>query len=143
VTVETMDFDTAAAAAAAAELKKAESAARTAQYLDLGKKAGLGLLVVVVAVLAMRRRRSQAAQERARIRAVASDLPQPPAMLATSMDEQLAIASTAHEARDADADVLDPSLERELLRDEVAKFVDSQPEEIAAIVQGWLGQRKR
>jgi flagellar M-ring protein FliF len=143
VTVETMDFDTAAAAAAAAELKQAEAAARTAQYLDLGKKAGLGLLVVIVALLAMRRRRKQAAMERARIRAVASDLPQPPALLQTPKDEQLAIAAAAHDGRDTDADVLDPSLERELLRDEVAKFVDSQPEEIAAIVQGWLGQRKR
>lgn len=143
VTVETMDFDTAAAATAAAELKQAEAAARTAQYLDLGKKAGLGLLVVVVAFLAMRRRRKDAAEERARIRAVASDLPQPPALLQTAMDEQLAIASAAHDGRDGEADVLDPSLERELLRDEVAKFVDSQPEEIAAIVQGWLGQRKR
>ena len=34
-----------------------------------------------------------------------------------------------------------PGLEREKMRDEVASFVDSQPEEIAQLVQGWLSQR--
>jgi len=32
-------------------------------------------------------------------------------------------------------------LERERLRDEVAEFVDSQPDDIAQLVQGWLGQK--
>jgi len=34
-----------------------------------------------------------------------------------------------------------PALEREKLRDEVSAFVDSQPEEIAQLVQGWLSRR--
>ena len=34
-----------------------------------------------------------------------------------------------------------PALEREKLRDEVSSFVDSQPEEIAQLVQGWLTER--
>jgi flagellar M-ring protein FliF len=140
VKAQAIAFDTTATSAAAAELKKAESAAKTSQYLDLGKKAGIGLLLVIVAFLMLRRRRKQAAEDRARVEATASDLPQP-ALLQTSVDEQLAIAAGAHEARE-EAEVLDRSLERELLRDEVAKFVDQQPEEIAAIVQGWLGQRK-
>ena len=140
VDVKPMDFDTAAATTAAAELKKAESAAKTAQYLDLGKKAGIGLLLVIVAFLMMRSRRKRAAEDRARVEAIASDLPAP-TLLQTSVDEQLAIAAGAHQAHE-ETNALDPSLERELLRDEVAKFVDQQPEEIAAIVQSWLGQRK-
>jgi flagellar biosynthesis/type III secretory pathway M-ring protein FliF/YscJ len=57
------------------------------------------------------------------------------------LEDQLAIGAAARELADKE-DILDPSLERELLRDEVSKFVDQQPEEIAIIVQSWLGQRK-
>jgi flagellar M-ring protein FliF len=40
LTVSTLKFDTTASAAAAKELKDAQSAAKQAQYIDLGKKAG-------------------------------------------------------------------------------------------------------
>jgi flagellar M-ring protein FliF len=138
VTVERLAFDTTAAEAAKKELAEAQRSTRNAQYLDLGKKAGLGLLLVIAAVVMMRRRREASP----RVEVVASDLPPAPTMLPSSLEEQLAISAAAHEARTPDNDALDKSLERDLLRDEVSKFVDQQPEEIAAIVQGWLGQRK-
>jgi flagellar M-ring protein FliF len=151
VQVNKITFDTSAAAAAAAELKQAQAAARTAQYIDLGMKAGLALLALIVLLVWRRRSRGRATPE---VQVVASDLPAPvlpgaPAALAgpggpgvlDMMDEQLAISAGARDLAPAE-DVLDPTLERELLRDEVARFVDQQPEEIAIIVQSWLGQRK-
>jgi len=140
VQVNKLAFDTAATAAAAKELAAAQSAAKTAQYLDLGKKAGIGLVLLIVGIIAMRRRGRNSAS----IEAVASDLPPEGALLARPAAEPLAITASAIEALDAGAGVgvLDPSLERDQLRDEVSRFVDQQPEEIAAIVQGWLGQRK-
>jgi flagellar M-ring protein FliF len=146
VQVTPMAFDTTASAAAAKELKDAQAAQRTAQYLDLGKKAGLALLAVIVAVVMMRR--SKRRNPPAQIDAVATDLPAGaggpagPAMLPGLLDEQLAIGAAGREVLAEKEDVLDPSLERDLLRDEVSKFVEQQPEEIALIVQGWLGQRK-
>jgi len=146
VQVNQLAFDTTAAQAAAKELKDAQAAAKTDQYLDLGKKAGLALLVLIVAILLMRRNRRN--NPPARVDAVASDLPPGlggpggPTMLPTSLEEQLAISAAGRDVLAEKDPALDPSLERELLRDEVAKFVDQQPEEIAIIVQGWLGQRK-
>jgi flagellar M-ring protein FliF len=143
VNVTALPFDTSAAETAKKELAAAQSAAKTSQYVELGKKAGIGLLVVLAAFFLLRRRKKDA--DVARIDAIASDLPlsqTPPALLQSSMEEQLAISAAARDREPEKADAIDPSLERELLRDEVAKFVDQQPEEIAAIVQGWLGQRK-
>jgi flagellar M-ring protein FliF len=143
LTVRSLPFDTKAAETAKKELSAAQSAAKTAQYVDLGKKAGIGLLVVLAAFFLLRRRKGSEAVTT--VEAVATDLlpsQAQPAMLQSSLDEQLAISAAAREREIEKSDAIDPSLERELLRDEVAKFVDQQPEEIAAIVQGWLGQRK-
>jgi flagellar M-ring protein FliF len=148
VQVTAMPFDTTAATTAAKELAQAQSAAKTAQYLDLGKKAGIGLLAVIIAVIALRRGRGNGSGTT--VEAVASDLPGSGGMLPAgggagggAGGEPLAIGSAALEALEAgEPEILDPTLERERLRDEVAMFVDQQPEEIAAIVQTWLGQRK-
>ncbi|HEY6795720.1 MAG TPA: flagellar basal-body MS-ring/collar protein FliF [Kineosporiaceae bacterium] len=140
VQVNRIAFDTTAMAAAAKELKDAQAAAKTAAYIDLGKKAGL-VLAALIALLIWRRRSRRATPRQ--LEAVASDLPpvhHGPVLLDT-MGEQLAISAGARELSATD-EALDSSLERQLLRDEVGKFVDQQPEEIALIVQSWLGQRK-
>jgi flagellar M-ring protein FliF len=143
VQVNKLAFDTSVGAAAAKELAAAQSTARTAQYLDLGKKAGLGLLVLIIALIAMRRRTKDAP---AVVEATASDLPpfaSGGGMLSMAPQDQLALSASAIQALgEVNSDVLDPTLERERLLADVAKFVDQQPEDIAAIVQGWLGQRK-
>jgi len=142
VQVNMLAFDTEATKAAKKELADEQAAARTGQYLDLAKKAALGLALLTVALIVMRKRRKPSA---AKVEVTASDLPErePASLLPLDAAEQLMISASAHDVLGtADADILDPTLERERLRDEVAKFVDAQPEEIAAIVQGWLGQRK-
>ena len=50
-------------------------------------------------------------------------------------------AAPAGEGDAPEQEVLNPILERERLREEVASFVDSQPDDIAQLVQGWLEQR--
>jgi flagellar M-ring protein FliF len=158
VQVSKIAFDTAAAETAKKELAAAQSAERTAQYVDLGKKVALALGVLIVLLLLRRRgRRMDAA---AHVDAVASDLPGgvlgggpagalgaggaaglPGHGVLATYEDQLAISQGARELTGND-EILDPTLERELLRDEVAEFVDQQPEEIAIIVQSWLGQKK-
>jgi flagellar M-ring protein FliF len=147
VQVSALPFDTAAAAEAKREIAAATKAAKTAQYLDLGKKAGLILLAAVVGFLVMRRR----GQDGAAIEADADVLPlEHPLMLPgqhlpghqpalTAGHAPLALAVQENQASEAEAE---RALNRERLRDEVAKLVDNQPDEVAQVIQGWLSQRK-
>ena len=78
VQVSQLAFDTTAAQAAAKQLADAQAAERTAGYLELGKKAGIGLLLLAGAD----RRDAPAREGRARgSRRVATDLPAEGAVL--------------------------------------------------------------
>jgi flagellar M-ring protein FliF len=127
VQVSSLPFDQTAAAAAASQLAQANKAAKMTGYLDLAKKAGLGLLVLVVLILLLRGRKKEVTVE-----ATASDLPESvlvtPAPLALDSGEQRALsaARSADEAR---------------MQDEVAALVDSQPEDVAQMLQGWLAEQ--
>ncbi len=137
VQVDKLPFDTAAAEEAQKELAQAESAARTAGYVDMGQKAGLVLLAVIVAIVLMIRRKKSAP---ASVEVSASDLPD--GVLMPARLEALA-AERRRELGPGPAQegLANPALERDQMRDQVASFVDSQPEEIAQLVQGWLTQR--
>jgi flagellar M-ring protein FliF len=142
VQISRLAFDTTAAQTAAKQLADAQSAARTAGYLDLGKKVGLGLLVLLAVFLAWRRGRTGGT----RVQAVASDLPAEGNVL-LSPDVQAALSDGRLRALAASADAGGSGGEevrarREQMRDELTAFVDSQPDEIAQLVQGWLAQRK-
>jgi flagellar M-ring protein FliF len=155
VQVSSLPFDTTASAAAQKEIAAATSAAKTAQYLDLGKKAGLVLLAVIVGLVLMRRNR----KARPSVEAYASDLPgdlpgvlpggQPEGLLlggglsqalpAGPTGQQLALPATDLAPFDDEAE---QAMNRERLREEVARLVDNQPDEVAQVIQGWLSQRK-
>jgi flagellar M-ring protein FliF len=144
VQVSSLPFDTTAASTAQKELAAAASAAKTAQYLDLGKKAGLVLLALVVGVVLMRRRGRGGPS----VEAYASDLPGestlmlsgglPPALSAGPNLAQFALPG--HELTSAAEQ--EQAQNRERLREEVAQMVDNQPDEVAQVIQGWLSQRK-
>ena len=146
VQVSKLAFDTSATQAAAKQLADAQSAARTAGYLDVGKKAGLALLVLLALFLGWRRSRGGGA----RVEAVATDLPaEGNVMLAPELQAALGdgrlLALAAGRGggpglRPGNGD--EQRIRREQMRDELTAFVDSQPDEIAQLVQGWLAQRK-
>ncbi|MFN8080943.1 MAG: flagellar basal-body MS-ring/collar protein FliF [Kineosporiaceae bacterium] len=143
VQVNAVPFNKAAAEKTAKELAKAEAAAKTAGYIDMGKKGGLGLLIVVVAVVLMLKQRKA---KDATVDATATDLPDgllvPSRIEAIGGDRMRELgAAPAGEGDAPEQEVLNPILERERLREEVASFVDSQPDDIAQLVQGWLEQR--
>ncbi len=129
VQVDALPFDGTAAAAAKAQIAQADKAAKTSQYLELAKKAGLGLLVLIVLIMLMRGRKRD---NGAMIEATASDLPGgmliPPAPMALESGQQLAITQAA--------------AGQEQMRDEVAALVDSQPDDVAQMLQGWLAEQK-
>jgi flagellar M-ring protein FliF len=129
VQVDTLPFDKQAEAAAKAEIAAADKAAKTAQYLDLAKKVGLGLLILIIAFLLLRRGKNK--NDDAQIEATASDLPGGVLMASTPMaleqGEQLALTGSAT---------------RDKMRDDVAALVDNQPEDVAQMLQGWLAERK-
>jgi flagellar M-ring protein FliF len=140
VQVTKLAFDTTTAQAAAKQLAQAQAAERTAGYLDLGKKAGIGLVLLVVLVVAWRRSRASAGT---RVQAIASNLPAEGGVLLGGPalgDGRLAAigpGSAAPPQEDEQA-----RARRNRMQSELAAFVDSQPDEIAQLVQSWLAERK-
>ena len=134
VQVDTLPFDTTAAAAASKELANAAKSAKTAQYLEIGKKAGIALLILIILFLASRKRKP----DETTIDATASDLPsgmmlgnnQPAGAIGAGPGgSQLAIGGESE-------------LSRDQMRNDVAALVDNQPDDVAQMLQGWLAERK-
>ena len=148
VQVSSMAFDTSTTAEAKKEIAAAASAARTEQYLDMGKKAGLILAALVIVMILRRRRR----RSRASVEATAGDLPGEPILLPGQLAQltgqtagQVALPAGSpetHEASIAEELELEAAVHRERLRAEVAQMVDNQPDEVAQVIQGWLSHRK-
>lgn len=142
IKVDSLPFDTAATEATKKELAAQAQAAQLAQYIDLGKKAGLGLLALIAGILFLRKRK----KDDATIAASASDLPEgllvpPPRVEAIGMDRLAAIGASPEGDAEEEKPRVNPALQREKLRDEVAEYVDSQPDDIAQLVQSWLTQQ--
>jgi flagellar M-ring protein FliF len=136
VQVTSLPFDTTAAAAAQKQLAAAAKDAKTASYIDLAKKVGLVLLAIIVVIIFMRRRKRMLAEqeEQTRIEATARDLPNSGLVLnqagtAINHSQQLALTQESDASRDR-------------MRDEVSALVDSSPDDVAAMLQGWLAERK-
>ena len=139
VQVSALPFDTTAAAAAAKEIAAQQQADRLAGYIDLGKKAGIGLMVLVALFLLTRKRKGETVVE-----AVASDLPEQAALGAGGMNGlpggMLGALPALPEAVEELPEV--SAFDRDKMRDEVAELVDNQPDEIAAVITSWLSERK-
>ena len=132
VNVSVLPFDTTAADAAKKALDAQASAERTASYLSLAKQVGLALLVIIAVIIFLRRRKKRLQEEEeARIEATASDLPEGYVLPQQGIggSQQLALAQEA-------------DLSRDRMRDEVSAMVDNQPDDVAAMLQGWLAERK-
>lgn len=130
VQVSVLPFDTTTADAAAKELAEAEKAETTAGYIDMAKQGGLWLLGLLVLFILFRRRRKRGGLE-----ATASDLPSDGRLITPTA---IALDGGPMTALTAD----DPRLGRDKVRQEVAALVDSQPDDVALMLQGWLDERK-
>jgi flagellar M-ring protein FliF len=132
VQVDTLPFDTTAAAAAKKELDTAAKAQKSASYIELAKKVGIALLILIILFILMRRRK----RDEPLIDATASDLP-PGSGLVLSTNTQAALGNSQQLAITQEAD-----LTRDKMRNDVAALVDSQPDDVAQMLQGWLAERK-
>jgi flagellar M-ring protein FliF len=132
VQVDTLPFDTTAAMTAKKELATAAKAQKTSQYIELAKKVGIALLVLIILFILMRRRK----RDEPMIDATASDLP-PGSGLVLSTNTQAALGTSQQLAITQEAD-----LDRDRMRSDVAALVDSQPDDVAQMLQGWLAERK-
>jgi len=133
IQVSMLPFDRTAEDAAAAELAAAAKAAKDAEKFDVLRKAGLGLLVALLLVIVwFKGRRRNKARENA----------------TTMVVEQLRLDQAARAALPVEPPA--PALavlERaehsatEEMRGEIAALVERQPEDVAALLRGWLVER--
>ena len=134
IAISAMPFDTTAATAAQDALAASSLAEKSAKQTSLIKTAALVLVVLILIFLAWRASK-RAKKRKALSPAELQHLEQMQAALEQQRLAQLnaAIPSGAIEAANADMEALD---ERQR---EIEQMVEDQPEEMAALLRGWLG----
>jgi flagellar M-ring protein FliF len=132
ITVASMAFDTTAADQAAAELEAAQEAEKQAQMWSMIKTGGIALgIALLVLVVWLRSRRKQDAEEEY------EPLELPDDVMAEL--DRIRIESTRDVAVDnAQAEL--EAAERARVRGEIASMVSEKPDEVAAMLRGWLSE---
>ncbi|WP_436698121.1 flagellar basal-body MS-ring/collar protein FliF [Nocardioides sp. BYT-33-1] len=127
IDVSTMAFDRSAEEAAAAELKAAQDADAAARRNSLIRNIGIAGGIALMVLLAwLQARRRAAAREEARaylVEQLRND-----AASRTAQLESPALAALESQEKD----------EEESMRDELIALVDRQPDDVAALLRGWL-----
>lgn len=140
VEVTEMLFDRSADEAAAAELAAAAKAEKDAQMWQWIRYGGIGLAVLAVLLLAWVRGKRKARQREEATTYIVEQLK-------TDAAERAALAATAAETTAVQSPAV-AALERAEaaaqteLRDELASLVEKQPEDVAALLRGWLVDRR-
>ncbi len=136
ITVASMAFDTTAADAAAAELEAAQEAEKQAQMWSLIRTGGIALgIALLVLVVWLRSRRKQDDDEEEDYEAL--ELPED---VMAELD-RIRIEST----REIQVDNVQAELEaaeRQRVRGEISAMVSEKPDEVAAMLRGWLSENK-
>jgi flagellar M-ring protein FliF len=134
IQVSSMAFDRTAQEAAAAELEASAAAEKKAETTALIRNGGLaGLLVIIVLVAWWQARR------RAKARAEATEY-----VVEQLRREQLERQAAQQAAIEAPAVLALEAVEKDQsteMRDEIASLVERQPEDVAALLRGWLVER--
>ncbi|MGY1639874.1 flagellar basal-body MS-ring/collar protein FliF [Geodermatophilus sp. SYSU D00703] len=132
ITVASMAFDTTAADQAAAELEAAQEAEKQAQMWSMIKTGGIALgIALLLLVVWLRSRRRQDVEEEY------EPLELPDDVMAEL--DRIRIEST----RDVAVDNVQAELEaaeRARVRGEIASMVSEKPDEVAAMLRGWLSE---
>ena len=135
ITVAAMPFDTTAAQQAKAEVEAAKKAEQQAQMWSLVKTGGiaLGILLVILIVWLRSRRRGEVEEEYEPLE-LSDD------MLAEL--ERLRVSSTRDEPVVDTAALELEAAERQRVRSEISTMVADKPDEVAAMLRGWLSESK-
>jgi flagellar M-ring protein FliF len=136
ITVASMPFDTTAAKQAAADLNAAKAAESSAQMWSMIKTGGIaaGIALVVLLVWLRSRRREEIEEEYEPLE-LSDD------MLAEL--DRLRIASTRDELPKVDNRQLElEAAERQKVRGDISTMVSEKPDEVAAMLRGWLTENK-
>jgi flagellar M-ring protein FliF len=139
VQVESIPFDTTAAAEAQKEIEAAQKAERTQGYIATGRKAGLWLLGLLVVFFLLKRRRKR--DDETTVEATASNLPGAAEGVVIPAGESAALEAGLLPALTS-APPTAANLDRDRVREEVSALVDSQPDDVAAMLQGWLDEQR-
>jgi flagellar M-ring protein FliF len=137
ITVAAMPFDTTAAKQAAAELAQANKDKQQAQLWSLVKTGAIGLGIALVVLLVWLRSR----------RRVELEEDYEPLELSDDMLEELdrlRVQSTREEAMSAiDREAMElEAADRQKMRGEISQMVSERPDEVAAMLRGWLSEAK-
>jgi flagellar M-ring protein FliF len=135
ITVASMPFDTTAAKQAAAALDAARQAESSAQMWSMIRTGGIAAGIALVILLVwLRSRRREEIEEDYEPLELTDD------MLAEL--DRLRISSTREEVRmDTQAMELEAA-ERQRVRGDISTMVSERPDEVAAMLRGWLGENK-
>ena len=141
VQVDKLPFDTAAIKQAQQELTKAESAQKQAQYIDLGKKAGIVLAILVIGFLLLRRGSKGGGPT---VETTASDLPgggllMPPGTAPALGPGTRTLAALPSGEYAGAAGVIG----QDQIRRPGRALVDNQPDEVAQHAAGLAAARRR
>jgi flagellar M-ring protein FliF len=134
ITVASMAFDTTAADAAAAELQAAQEAEEQAQMWSLIRTGGIALgIALLVLVVWLRSRRKQDDEEEDYEALELTD------DVMAELD-RIRIESTRAMPAVDDASRELEAAERARVRGEISTMVSEKPDEVAAMLRGWLSE---
>lgn len=136
ITVAAMPFDTAASDAAAAEMEAAREAEAKEQMWSMIKQGGIAAgIALVILVVWLRSRRGREEEEDYEPLELTDD------MLAEL--DRLRVSSTRDEVPAIDDKQAElEAAERQRVRGEISTMVSERPDEVAAMLRGWLSENK-
>jgi flagellar M-ring protein FliF len=139
IQVGRMPFDTTAAESARAELAEAEAAAQRGEMVDLARTAGTVAIVALVLLLLARS-----------VRKASRRAPVVEPLLTAELDAARAVELVAGAPAGAPELALvgaaalpaAPEEQRALVANHIGSLIDQQPDEVAQLLRGWLGDRR-
>ncbi|MFC6288141.1 flagellar basal-body MS-ring/collar protein FliF [Nocardioides sp. GCM10027113] len=139
VQVSALPFDRTAEEAAAAALEKAEAADKTARQLEMLRNGGLiGLVLVLLLIVWLKGRKRNKARAQATtyvVEQLKQEQAERAAIAAAAQQQRLDVSPATIALNRAERDAADD------MRDELSALVERQPEEVAALLRGWLVER--
>jgi flagellar M-ring protein FliF len=137
IAVSAMPFDTSGADQARATAEAAAAEQRQAEQMSMAKTGGMAVLVLLLIFLAWR-----ASRRARRSKLTAEEIAQLEAMQAALEAQRLA-ALEANTPAALEAATIDAEQQaRDGRHREITQMVEQQPDEVAALLRGWLAERR-